>query len=658
MDFLLLLARLALFGVFAVAGLTKLANLGGSRKMMRDFGLPEALARPAGVALPIIELLIAALLLPVATAGVAAVGAFSLLVLFDAGIAYNLARGRTPDCRCFGQIHASPVGPRTLIRNAVLAIVALPVAIRGLAGDGGASLVAWFGDMSGAGWALLLGGLVLAAVLAGIGWLLTHLLGQNGRLLVRLDALEAALGERGMLAPADADEEGDEGLPVGAPAPAFALTGLHGETMTLDALRAPGKPVLLVFTDPNCGPCNALMPDVGRWQREHAAKLTTAIITRGTADANRAKMAEHGVTHVLLQKGDEVADAYGADGTPTGVLVRPDGTIGSAAAPGGEAIRTLVDRAVSGRLQIAANGRRPAPRPVPKAAPAANLGHAAPGVALPDLSGKTVELADLKGSPTVVLFWNPGCGFCSRMLPDLKKWEAERGGDVPNLLVVSTGGVDENRAMGLMSPVVIDQGFATGREFGASGTPSAVLVDADGKIASGVAVGAPSVLGLLQGQPQGADAANGTPQPLPAETPKVGEPAPAVVLPDLSGKNVALANHRGTRTLVLFWNPGCGFCSQLLPELKQWEARPPKGAPKLLVLSSGTVEENRAMGLRSPVLIDPDFSAGTAFGADGTPSAVLVDARGNIASELAVGGPDVMKLARTTADGARQPATI
>jgi peroxiredoxin len=100
------------------------------------------------------------------------------------------------------------------------------------------------------------------------------------------------------------------GLPIGAPAPGFRLTGLYGETLTLDALRAPGQPVLLIFTDPNCGSCTALLPEVSRWQREHAAQLTLALISQGTAEANRAKIAAHVVTHVLLQADQEVAKAY------------------------------------------------------------------------------------------------------------------------------------------------------------------------------------------------------------------------------------------------------------------------------------------------------------------------------------------------------------
>ena len=50
--------------------------------------------------------------------------------------------------------------------------------------------------------------------------------------------------------------------------------------------------------------------------------------------------------------------------------------------------------------------------------------------------------------------------------------------------------------MGLSSTVVLDQEFAVGSAFGASGTPSAVLVDEDGKIASGLAVGGPAILEL------------------------------------------------------------------------------------------------------------------------------------------------------------------
>jgi thiol-disulfide isomerase/thioredoxin len=50
---------------------------------------------------------------------------------------------------------------------------------------------------------------------------------------------------------------------------------------------------------------------------------------------------------------------------------------------------------------------------------------------------------------------------------------------------------------------------------------------------------------------------------------------------------------------VLFWNPGCGFCRQMLPDVKEWEARAPEGAPRLLVVSAGSEEANKEMGLTS-----------------------------------------------------------
>ena len=658
MDVLMVLARLLLAGVFAAAGIAKLLDLAGSEAAMRGFGVPDRLAKPAGIALPVAELFFAILLLPVATAAWGGLGALLLLLAFVGGISYSLSRGRRPDCHCFGQLHSEPVGMPTLIRNGALAVVALFVAWRGFAVDPGPSLIAWIGDLSALGWVLLIGGLIMLALLAGIAWLLTHLLGQNGRLLVRMDEIESALAEADLL-PEDEDEEDEEeeGLPIGDPAPAFALAGLHGERTTLDALRAPGKPVMLIFTDPDCAPCNSLLPDIGKWQREQSGKVTTAVIGRGSADENRAKSGEHGLTNILLQEDDEVAEAYQTGGTPTGVIVRPDGTIGSVPAPGAGPIRDLMKQAIAGKLPTAAPRRVVKPTPARPPAPAANLGKPAPAVELPNLSGETVKLADFQGEPTALLFWNPGCGFCSRMLPELKQWEENTPEGAPKLLVVSTGSTEDNQAMGLQSPVVLDQGFNTGRAFGASGTPSAVMVDREGNIASGISVGAPSVLGLLRNEAPATAPGNGAVPDEPA-TPKIGDPAPAVKLPDLRGNEIDLAEHKGTRTLVVFWNPGCGFCQQMVPDIKKWEARPPKGAPKLVLISSGSVEENEKMELRSPILLDENFSAGSAFGSDGTPSGILIDAQGNIASELAVGAPGVMKLARSTKDPATEPTKV
>ncbi|HKZ26643.1 MAG TPA: TlpA family protein disulfide reductase, partial [Rubrobacteraceae bacterium] len=217
---------------------------------------------------------------------------------------------------------------------------------------------------------------------------------------------------------------------------------------------------------------------------DYANELTVSLISRGDPEENRAKSAEHGVERVLLQQDWEVADAYQVDGTPSAVLVRPDGTIGSSLVLDYEAVEVLAAQAVGA----------PAPNvPVGK-----KVGEPAPPLKLPDLSGKSIELSDFKGSETLVLFWSPDCRFCNEMLDDLKALENNSPVGTPNLLVVSTGTVEANEAMGLSSPVVLDEGFSAEQAFGAPGTPSAVLVDAEGNVASEVAVGPTEVLELAR----------------------------------------------------------------------------------------------------------------------------------------------------------------
>src|SRR5216684_2235261 len=500
MDVVLFIARLLLAAVFIVAGFAKLADLPGSRQALRDFGVPAVLANPFGVLLPLAEIAVAVALIPSASAWWGALGALALLLLFVAGISYNLACGRTPDCHCFGQIHSSPAGWPTLIRNLLLAAVAGFVVGFGHT-SAGTDVLSWFTSLAVAQRIELAVGVIVVALLALESWVLFQTMKQQGRLLLRLEVLETRLTEAGI---ASAGSTAFRGLPVGSQAPTFSLSGLHRETITLDALRAPGKPIVLVFSDPGCGPCTALLPEVGRWQRDYASKLILVLISRGTPEDNRAKTAESGITQVLLQQDREVAESYQVAGTPSAVLIRTDGTIATPLAEGADNIRGLVAGAIGlpvlRSLPISAalqgNGNGGATLSAQPSGP--KVGERAPEFTLPDLSGKQVSLADFRGDPTLALFWNPGCGFCQRMLDDLKAWEAKPSEGAPRLLVVSTGSVEENKAMGLRSPVLLDQGFSVGNLFGANGTPMAVLVDAEGNIASEVAAGAPDVLALAR----------------------------------------------------------------------------------------------------------------------------------------------------------------
>ena len=137
-----------------------------------------------------------------------------------------------------------------------------------------------------------------------------------------------------------------------------------------------------------------------------------ALVSRGTVEANRAKVTEPGVTNVLLQKDREIAQAYQAHGTPSAVLVRQDGTIGSPSAEGPDAIRALIATTVSSNA--AAVAQRPPP--------GLKIGESAPEFSLPDLAGQTLRLSDFRGSPTLVLFWQAKGGLESKR----NRWTARR----------------------------------------------------------------------------------------------------------------------------------------------------------------------------------------------------------------------------------------
>jgi peroxiredoxin/uncharacterized membrane protein YphA (DoxX/SURF4 family) len=343
-DAALLIGRLLLGAVFALSGVAKLADQAGSRQAMIAFGLPRALAPPLGRLLPLAELAVAAALLPAVSAWWGALGALALLLAFVVGIGANLAQSRKPDCRCFGQLHSSPVGWKTLARNGLLMAVAAFIVWKGTE-NAGPSTVGWVGDLTATQLFGLLFGLVIVALLGIQGWFIFHLLRQNGRVLKRLQALEAASG----VISSGNGSQPEPSLPVGSAGPVFSLPDLRGEQLTLDDLRAAGKPVVLIFTSPGCDSCVELLPKIASWQDKYSEKLTISLISDQSIEKNRTKFAEHGVHYVLVQEDWEVAGSYGADATPSAVLISPTGAVGSPLAEGPGAIETLIAQAIGAR---------------------------------------------------------------------------------------------------------------------------------------------------------------------------------------------------------------------------------------------------------------------------------------------------------------------
>lgn len=365
--------RGALALVFAIAAVAKLRDPTGTRRAVAEFGVSEGLAPTAALGLPLAELATALALVPDRTARAAAAAALVLLAVFVAAIAANLARGRRPACNCFGQLHSAPAGLTTIGRNLGLAAAAALV----LGADG------HLGEAASASATLAVAALVLLAV-------------DRRRASAADGPGDAAAGVAAPAAP-------------GTPAPPFELPSREGREVGLDALLARDRPVLLVFSDTHCGPCLDLAPHIARWQRRHADEVTIAVLERGGGDGGPD---EHGRRDVLHQRESETAEAYGARGTPSAVLVDAAGRIASDMAAGAVAIEALLAEHVlgfeGGRV---ADATSPSRELIPRREALVRLGAALgtvgaslgfpawAGAAMPALSGKRCRnILDCPGS--------------------------------------------------------------------------------------------------------------------------------------------------------------------------------------------------------------------------------------------------------------------
>ena len=189
---------------------------------------------------------------------------------------------------------------------------------------------------------------ILTVLTAALCWLVYGLLRQSGRILVRLEALESleagesAVGrQENMLAGRSLPTSrlNRDGLTPGVPAPAFTLPTVDGRTVALSDYA--GRRLLLVFSDPDCGPCMELLPRLDAASR--VADVPVLVISRGGVDANRRKLVEARSTlTVALQAHWEISRLYAKFSTPIAYLIDEHGRIASEVAAGATAILSLL----------------------------------------------------------------------------------------------------------------------------------------------------------------------------------------------------------------------------------------------------------------------------------------------------------------------------
>src|SRR5205823_1016578 len=101
-------------------------------------------------------------------------------------------------------------------------------------------------------------------------------------------------------------------------APFFRVPRLDGGELSLEEYR--GRRVLLVFSDPHCGPCDALAP---RLEEAARAKgdVQIVMVSRGDLEENRRKAAVLGLSFPIgLQRQWEISKHYAMFATPIAYL--------------------------------------------------------------------------------------------------------------------------------------------------------------------------------------------------------------------------------------------------------------------------------------------------------------------------------------------------
>jgi uncharacterized membrane protein YphA (DoxX/SURF4 family)/thiol-disulfide isomerase/thioredoxin len=126
----------------------------------------------------------------------------------------------------------------------------------------------------------------------------------------------------------------------------------------------------------------------------------------------------------------------------------------------------------------------------------------APEFALVPVRGNAASLKELAepGRPTVLVFMSTACPSCVMMLPALAHWQDSLS-PIVTLAAIVAGDREEIERLAEnheLSPVLADEANETFGLYALRGTPSAVVIGDDGRIAGAPAEGAPAIEALIR----------------------------------------------------------------------------------------------------------------------------------------------------------------
>ncbi|HZU14017.1 MAG TPA: redoxin domain-containing protein [Chloroflexota bacterium] len=292
------------------------------------------------------------------------------------------------------------------------------------------------------------------------------------------------------------------GTLMNRPAPLFTLPDQSGRLISLRTLR--GHPVVLTFLSAACTTlCPVVAESIGRAIREMGPagkRVTVLAVSTAPEEDSRAATLRFLRAHqdlnwhylsaprrVLARVWREYYVYVAPANAPQSV--KNDHTSATYFLDASGRERVLMAGAVSGSdvlrdLQILSGA--PVAQTVGSRVAAPQVGHPAPSLALPTLSGGRLSLRSLHGRTLLLNFWASWCTACRTEMPLLVRWEHRLGG---RLMVV---GVDEQDSAGAARtflarygaryPVLFDGSNYGAAQYDIVGLPTSFLITPDGVV--------------------------------------------------------------------------------------------------------------------------------------------------------------------------------
>jgi hypothetical protein len=155
---------------------------------------------------------------------------------------------------------------------------------------------------------------VLWLLVIGMGALVVALLRHIGGLELRIEALSRTSGQTRV------SRIDRNGLPPGSAVPEMTLLTADGREATFAPTR--GRRAVVVLSQPGCGPCERLLPELGRLAVKAGAP-DVVVITKGAPGSYAGPAG----VRVLYQRGAEAMAKLRAFATPWVFVIGPDGIV-------------------------------------------------------------------------------------------------------------------------------------------------------------------------------------------------------------------------------------------------------------------------------------------------------------------------------------------